>query len=81
MSFNLNIPLDDKLLNVRFNKIASPSGKYFIDVNSGELSVASFEMQRDHFNVWKITNAVPEWVVGLEPQFAQAIIKNHFLES
>jgi hypothetical protein len=81
MSFHLRIPFDNKLLNVRFNKIASPSGKYFIDVNSDELIVASFEMQRDHFNVWKITNAVPEWIVGLESQFAQEIIKNHFLES
>jgi hypothetical protein len=81
MSFNLNIPFDNKILNVRFNKIACPSGKYFIEVNSEEFVLAKFEMQRDHFNVWKVTNAVPQWIINLESEFAQAINKNHFLLS
>ena len=81
MSFNLNLSYGNKLLSVRFNKVACPSGKYFIEVNSGKFILASFEMQKDHFNEWKVTHPVPEWIIQLEPKFAQAITKNHFVES
>jgi len=81
MSFHLHIPVDNKLLTARFDRVACPSGKYSIEVNSEEFVVASFEMQKDHFNEWKVTNAVPEWIIKLEPEFAQAITKNQFAQS
>jgi hypothetical protein len=50
-------------------------------VNSEEFVVATFEMQKDHFDKWKVTNPVPEWIIRLEPEFAQAITKNQYATS
>ncbi|MGZ3923253.1 MAG: hypothetical protein ACXVBJ_05755, partial [Flavisolibacter sp.] len=63
MSFHLHIPYDGKLLNARFNRVACPIGKFFIEVKSEDFVVASFEMQKDHFNKWKVTHPVPEWII------------------
>jgi hypothetical protein len=79
MSFSAQISHDHKLLNVQFNKVACPSGKYFIEVNSQESVIASFEMEKDNHSNWKVTNPVPQWIIDLEAQFAQAITKNNFL--
>lgn len=80
MSFNTQIQYGNKMLDAQFNKVACPSGKYFIEVNnSADDVIASFEMQKDHYNKWKITNPVPEWIIGLEVQFEQAIIENQFV--
>lgn len=79
MSFTTHIPHENKLLDVRFHKVACPSGKYFVEINAGDAVVASFEMQKDHFNKWKVTHPVPQWVIDMEAHFAQVIAKNHFL--
>ena len=79
MNFSTQISHGQKLLNVRFNKVACPSGKYFIEVNSQESVIASFEMQKDNHSNWKVTNPVPQWVIDLESQFAQVIIENQFV--
>jgi hypothetical protein len=78
MSFHLHIPYDDKILTARFNRVACPIGKYFIEVNSEDFVVASFEMQKDHFNKWKVTHPVPAWVIQLESEFADAISRNQY---
>jgi hypothetical protein len=79
MNFSTQILHGHKLLNVRFNKVACPSGKYFIEVNAGDSVVASFEMQKDNYSKWKVTQPVPQWVIDLEFQFAQAITENNFI--
>jgi hypothetical protein len=81
MSFSTNIPYGNKSLVARFIKVACPSGKYFIEVASGDNIVASFEMQKDHHSKWRVTNPVPQWIIDLEPEFAQAITKNQFVAS
>lgn len=53
-------------------------GKYFVEVTSGEFVVASFEMQKDHFNKWKVTHPVPEWMINMESHLAQVIARNQF---
>ncbi|MGZ3845461.1 MAG: hypothetical protein ACXVBH_05370 [Flavisolibacter sp.] len=78
MSFHLHIPYDGKLLNARFNRVACPIGKFFIEVKSEDFVVASFEMQKDHFNKWKVTHPVPEWIIKLELEFADAITRNQY---
>lgn len=79
MSFSTQISHDHKLLNIRFSKVACPSSKYFIEINSDESVVASFEMQKDHYSKWKVTNPVPQWVIDLESLLAQAITENQFV--
>jgi hypothetical protein len=81
MSFQLKVPHDNKLLTARFDRVACPIGKYNIEINSEEFVVATFEMQKDHFNEWKVTNPVPEWIIRLEPEFAKAITKNQYATS
>jgi hypothetical protein len=76
MSFSTHIPYGSRSLIARFNKVACPTGKYFIEVNSGDELLASFEMQKDNYNKWRVTNPVPHWIVDMESQFAQAITKN-----
>lgn len=78
MSFSTQILHEHKLLNVQFNKVACPSGKYFIEVNSEESTIAGFEMEKDNHGNWKVTNPVPQWIVDLESRFAQAITENQF---
>ena len=77
-SFTTHIPHENKLLDVHFRKVACPMGKYFVEVNSGESIVASFEMQKDHYNKWKVTHPVPEWLINMEAHLAQVIAKNQF---
>lgn len=79
MSFTTHIPHKNELLDVRFNRVACPSGKFFVQVNSGDAVVASFEMQKDHFNKWKVTHPVPEWIIDYEAHLAQVIATNQFL--
>ena len=79
MNFTTHIPRGNELLDVHFNKVACPSGKYFVEVNSGGDVIASFEMQKDHFNKWKVTQAVPQWVIDYEAHLAQVIATNQFL--
>jgi hypothetical protein len=79
--FTTHIPHGNKLLDVRFSEVACPVGKYFVEVNSGESVVASFEMQKDHYNKWKVTHPVPEWLINMEAHLAQVIATNHFLVS
>jgi hypothetical protein len=81
MNFTTHIPRGNELLDVHFNKVACPSGKYFVEVNSGGNIIASFEMQKDHFNKWKVTQPVPQWVIDYEAHLAQVIATNHFLAS
>lgn len=78
-NFTTHISHGNKLLSVHFNKVACPGGKYFVEVNSGELIVARFEMQKDHYNKWKVMHPVPEWVIGMESHLAQVIARNHFV--
>jgi hypothetical protein len=80
-SFTTHIPHGNKLLDVHFSKVACPSGKYFVQVSSGESVVASFEMQKDHYNKWKVTQPVPEWLVNMESHLAQVIAGNQFAAS
>ena len=79
MNFTTHIPHDNQLLDVHFNRVASPSGKYFVEVNFGDDVIASFEMQKDHFNKWKVTHPVPQWIIDYEAHFAQVIATNQFL--
>jgi hypothetical protein len=79
MNFTTHIPHGSELLDVHFNRVASPSGKYFVEVNSGDDVIASFEMQKDHFNKWKVTQPVPQWVIDYEAHLAQVIATNQFL--
>jgi hypothetical protein len=79
MNFTTHIPHDNQLLDVHFNRVASPSGKYFVEVNFGDDVIASFEMQKDHFNKWKVTHPVPQWIIDYEAHFAQVIANNQFL--
>ena len=81
MSFSTQILNGNRTLTARFNKVACPSGKYFIEVNAGSELLASFEMQKDHYSKWKVTNPVPQWIADMEPHFAQAITKNQFIAS
>lgn len=80
-NFTTHIPHGNELLDVHFNKVACPSGKYFIEINSGESIIARFEMQKDHFNKWKVTQPVPQWVINMESHLAQVIARNHFVAS
>ena len=80
-SFTTHIPHENKLLDVHFSEVACPIGKYFVEVNSGESVVARFEMQKDHYNKWKVTHPVPEWLINMEAHLAQVIATNHFLVS
>ena len=79
MRFTTHIPRGGQLLDVHFNRVACPSGKYFVEVNSGENVIASFEMQKDHFNKWKVTHPVPEWIIDYEAHLAQVIAAHQFL--
>lgn len=79
MNFTTHIPHENELLDVQFNRVASPSGKYFVEVNSNGKVIASFEMQKDHFNKWKVTHPVPQWIVDYEAHLAQVIATNQFL--
>lgn len=78
MNFTTHIPHENELLDVNFNKVACPSGKYFVEVISGDSTIASFEMQKDHFNKWKVTQPVPQWIIDYEAHFAQVIATNQF---
>ena len=81
MNFTTHISHENKLLDVHFNKVACPSGKYFVEVNSDGVVIASFEMQKDHFNKWKVTHPVPQWIIDYEAHFAQVIAANQFLKT
>lgn len=81
MNFTTHIPHENELLDVHFNRVACPSSKYFVEVNSGDDVIASFEMQKDHFNKWKVTQPVPQWVIDFESHLAQVIATNQFLAS
>lgn len=76
-NFKINIPQGNKLFDFQFSKIACPASKYFVEVNLDKATVVSFEMQKDHYNKWKVTHPVPEWIINLELQLAQAIYKNN----
>ena len=78
MNFTTHIPYENELLDVHFNRVASPSGKYFVEVNSGGNVIASFEMQKDHFNKWKVTHPVPQLVVDYEAHLAHVIATHQF---
>ena len=80
MNFTTHIPYENELLDVSFNRIASPSGKYFVEVAKKGNIITSFEMQKDHFNKWKVTHPVPQWVVDYESHLAQVIATHQFLE-
>ena len=79
MSFTTHIPYGSLLLDVHFNRVACPSGKFFVEVNSGGDKIACFEMQKDHFNKWKVIHPVPEWIIDYESHLAQVIATNQFL--
>lgn len=79
MSFTTHIPHENQLLDVHFNRVASPSGKFFVEINSGNSVIASFEMQKDHFNKWKVTHPVEQWIVDYEAHLAQVIATHQFL--
>ncbi len=79
VNFKAHVLYGTKLLQVQFSRIAAPGSKFFVEMSSeGEL-VACFEMQRDQFNKWKVTNPVHEWVLTLENQLAHAIHNNHLI--
>lgn len=79
MSFTTHIPYGSLLLDVHFSRVACPSGKFFVEVNLGEDVIANFEMQKDHFNKWKVVHPVPEWIIDYESHLAQVIVTNQFL--
>ena len=78
-NFKIHLLHETKLLQAHFSMIAAPGSKYFVEMTSDDTIVASFEMQKDQFNKWKVTNPVYDWVLSLENQLAHAIHRNHLI--
>ena len=78
-TFKADILHETKMLQVLFSRIAAPGSKYFVELKLDDSVVAHFEMQKDQFNKWKVTTPVHGWVLQLENQLAQVIIKNNFI--
>jgi len=68
------IPYEDSLLDVYFNRIFSTSEKYFVELKRDDVPVACFDMKQDKLDRWIVVDRVPTWVRGLAPELTGAII-------
>jgi hypothetical protein len=71
--FKSNCLYKGKLLKAHFSKIVAPHNKYYIEIFSDSLLIASIEMALDKNGMWNLLPPIPNWTLDIKDELIRSI--------